>query len=85
MVPANVIDFHGLAGLLLAMDENQHYWLYTSLPMSVILPLPAKFPPEPSLNALDLRHAFSPPVCCYRGEKKGVVYKECADRERDLS
>lgn len=44
-------------------------------------PLPPQFEPEPATNAFDHGHAFSPPVCCYRGEKKGVVFKGCAGGE----
>ena len=32
-------------------------------------------------NAFDLGHAFSPPVCCYREEKKGEVNKGSAGGE----
>jgi len=37
---------------------------------------------ETSPNTFDLEQAFSPPVCCYRGEKKGVVHKGCTGGER---
>jgi len=42
---------------------------------------PPEFPFEPSPNAFDLGHAFTPPVCCYRGEKNRVIYKGCAGGE----